>query len=164
MTPGVGIRALTIGLAVAFLAACGDAQTGSRPVPAGETDSKARSHEMSGSSGVLYATGDGKSWMSRKANHDHAWLYVSDTANSVVYIYELAKTGASLIGEITDGLNGPFGLTVDKSGNLYVANQNTPGNVLIYPPGKTSPSLTLSEGLTTPQGVAVDASGNVLKN
>jgi len=109
---------------------------------------------------TLRATRD-KSWMTVKATFHHPWLYVSDTANSVVYIYDLGKTGSSLIGKITDGLNGPFGLTVDKSGNLYVSNQGTPGNVVVYAAGQTSPSLTLSDDLTTPQGVSVDSSGNV---
>jgi hypothetical protein len=103
----------------------------------------------------------GKSWMSAKANFHHPWLYVSDTANSVVYIYDLGKTGIPLIGKIADGLNGPFGLTVDSSGRLYVSNQGTPGNVVVYAAGATSPSLTLSDDLMTPQGVAVDSSGNV---
>jgi sugar lactone lactonase YvrE len=102
-----------------------------------------------------------KAWMSDKANSHNPWLYVADTLDSVIYVYELRKSGAIKIGEITEGLNGPFGEAVDAAGNLYVANQDSPGNVVIYPPGKLSPRLSLSQDLDTPQGVAVDASGNV---
>ena len=42
---------------------------------------------------------------------------------------------------------------------MYVANES--GTVTIYPAGKTSPSLTLSDDLSQPQSVAVDADGNV---
>jgi sugar lactone lactonase YvrE len=100
------------------------------------------------------------SWMSAKVNYRHPWLYVADTTKSNIYIYDLDH-GASQIGEISAGLGGPFGMTIDGSGNLYVANQNIPGNVAIYPPGKTKPTLTLSEDLYVPQGVAVDSGGNV---
>src|SRR5262249_7043478 len=42
---------------------------------------------------------------------------------------------------------------------LYVANAS--GTVTLYPPGATSPSLTLTKGLTNPIGAATDARGNV---
>jgi hypothetical protein len=101
-----------------------------------------------------------ESWMSAKADYRHPWLYVADTTKSTVYVYDL-EHGATLIGEISTGLDGPFGMTVDGAGNLYVANQNAPGSVVIYAPGKTTPYLSLSQDLYVPQGVAVDSGGNV---
>ena len=101
------------------------------------------------------------SWMDGKANRHHPWLYVSDTAGNFITIFSFGKAGETIIGRLTSGLNGPFGMALDKSGNLYVANQNSPGNVVIYKPGQTSPSLTLTAELDTPQGVAVDERGNV---
>lgn len=132
--------------ATAMLPACGGSQTATVPQ---DVSAQSRAHKASGS------------WMAPKANPHHPWLYVADTAGNTVYVYSFDKSGVSQIGEITAGINGPFGLTIDKDGNLYVANQNSPGDVTIYPPGHTSPVLTLSEGLTTPQGVAVDSAGNV---
>ncbi len=102
----------------------------------------------------------GKSWLNARANYHHPWLYVADTMNSNIYVYDLGR-GATQIGEISTGLDGPFGMTIDGSGNLYVANQNVPGNVVIYAPGTAKPSLTLSDDLYVPQGVAVDSGGNV---
>ncbi len=145
MSSGLGRYAMGIGLVV-LLARCGGQSAAPNALPQGVVP-------------VVHKAQGG--WMKPKANPRHPWLYVSDTANNAVYIYDLDKNGASLIGAITTGLNGPFGMTIDKSGNLYVVNQNPPGNVAIYPPGHTSPSLTLSQGLTVPQGVAVDATGKV---
>ena len=41
--------------------------------------------------------------MSAKANFHNPWLYVADTLDSVIYVYELRKFGAIKIGEITEG-------------------------------------------------------------
>jgi hypothetical protein len=94
------------------------------------------------------------------ANPKHAWLYVAGYTNSVVCIYDLVKFGTPKIGQITQGISGPDGMTIDGHGTLYVANQHG-ANVTIYPPGATRPSLTLSQGLSEPVGVAVDVNGDV---
>ena len=103
-------------------------------------------------------------WMARDANPNHAWLYVSDGAGNTVDIFDLQKFGIPQIGQIAQGLNTPAGATVDSSGTFYVANQNglnPGGNVMIFPPGATSPSLTLTQGLSIPVDVAVASTGNV---
>jgi hypothetical protein len=83
----------------------------------------------------------------------------------VVAIYDLAAFGVPKIGEISEGVESPFGVVVDATGNVYVANshvgQKTPGNVTIYPAGATSPSLTLSDGLQSPVGLALDTNGDL---
>jgi DNA-binding beta-propeller fold protein YncE len=99
-------------------------------------------------------------WMARDANPKHAWLYVGGYNNNVILIYDLAKFGTPEIGQISNGLNNPGGMTLDSSGTLYVANQRG-GNITIYPAGATSPSLTLSQGLSQPVDVAVDTNGDV---
>jgi DNA-binding beta-propeller fold protein YncE len=141
---------LSVGIAAAFLSGCGGSQT-----PVGASGAMPEVPSSSAKAGHC------KAWMSAKGDSRNPWLYVADTLDSVIYVYELRKSGAIEIGEITEGLNGPFGEAVDSAGNLYVANQNSPGNVVIYAPGKLSPSLTLSQDLEMPQGVAVDASGDV---
>jgi DNA-binding beta-propeller fold protein YncE len=99
-------------------------------------------------------------WMARDANARHPWLYVSGINNNVVDIYDLAKFAVPQIGEITKGLNHPGGISLDRAGNLYVANQGG-GTVTIYAPGQTFPSLTLAQGLTEPVDSAIDANGDV---
>jgi len=104
-------------------------------------------------------------WMARDANPNHAWMYVASGTESIIAIYDLEhRFGPHKIGEITQGLTNPSGLAVDAKGALYATNYdngNAGGGVSIYPPGATSPSLTLSQGLSVPLDVAVDDIGNV---
>ena len=101
----------------------------------------------------------GRSHMARRGNTKDPWLYVTGNANNSVVIYDLAQSGFPVVGTITDAVSSPGGVAVDRNGQVYVANET--GTVTIYPPGKTTPSLTLSEDLEFPQSVAVDASANV---
>jgi sugar lactone lactonase YvrE len=57
------------------------------------------------------------------------------------------------------GLTNPFGIAIDQSGNIYVANRSFSygGNVVVYAPGKKSPSRTITDGVTSPVGIAIDA-------
>jgi sugar lactone lactonase YvrE len=64
-----------------------------------------------------------------------------------------------LVDTITQGVFFPLGIAIDKSGTLYVTNQNT--TVTEYPAGENTPSVTLSKGLVAPNGAAVDSSGNL---
>jgi streptogramin lyase len=145
-------RGFHIARLVALLAGCG----GSQP-PIGAPGA------MPQTAAISTQADRGKSWMlpEAKSDSDKPWLYVSDTTGNAVYIYALKGSHASQIGEITNEIDVPFAATVDSSGNLYVVNRSSQGSVTIYPPGETSPSLTLSKDLTYPEGVAVDASGNV---
>jgi sugar lactone lactonase YvrE len=105
--------------------------------------------------------------MAPDANPSHAWLYVASFAGdfsqprkSVITIYDMGKARFPKIGSITRGLDGPSGITLDASGTLYVTNFKG-GDVTIYPPGATHPSLTLSQALVNPSDVAVNSSGDV---
>ncbi len=99
-------------------------------------------------------------WMARDADARHPWLYVAGYNNSAVFIYDLAKIGTPQIGEITQGVDGPAGITLDSYGALYVVDQNA-NSVTIYPAGSTTPTLTLSQGLDFPNSAAIDANGRV---
>jgi hypothetical protein len=87
-------------------------------------------------------------------------VFVADNFSSTVWIFPAGGLNPNPIGSITNGISGPQGLAVDASGNLYVANSSN-NTVTIYPPGATTPSLTLHQDLTTPASVAVDSKGNV---
>jgi sugar lactone lactonase YvrE len=94
-----------------------------------------------------------------RASTKDPWLYVSGNENNTVAIYDLAKSGFPEVGTLTNGVSGPEGIDVDKQGQVYVANWT--GTVTIYPPGESSPSLTLSDELSEPDSVTVDKNENV---
>jgi hypothetical protein len=83
-------------------------------------------------------------------------VFVSDGLSSV---FLFANKTYKPAGSIT-GLDVPDGITVDKAGNLYVANVNGK-NVTEYAPGSSSPSCTYDAGMVDPINVAVDAKGDV---
>ncbi len=89
-------------------------------------------------------------------------LFVSDNANSKIFVYDAAskKQNPPPLRTITAGVNGPNGITTDKSGNLYVTNflSNT---LTIYAPNASTPKATLSNGLNGPFDVKVDAFGDI---
>lgn len=88
------------------------------------------------------------------------YVYVADTYANTVYIFPARPAGANPVGSITTGVSGPQGLAIDATGTLYVGNPDN-ATVTIYPPGSTSPSLTLKQDLPVPAAVAVDKKGNV---
>lgn len=85
-------------------------------------------------------------------------LYVAVTYENEVLVFDQGQRGSTPKATITSGLNAPEGITTDKSGNLYVANQNS---IAIYSPGATSPSTTITTGVNVASDVAVDAGGNM---
>ena len=111
-------------------------------------------------------------------------LYVSDTYNSC--IRKVTSTGVvttfagSTTGGYADGkgskarFNLPYGITIDTSGNLYVAdysNDNirkiTPAGEVTTLAGGTDPNEGYADGkgskarFNMPNGIAIDASGNL---
>jgi hypothetical protein len=119
-------------------------------------------------------------------------LYVADTYNNRVLFYPAGSTTATQVygqgGSLTSSnvnnggisatsLNNPYGVALDSSGDLYVADWNN-NRVLFYPFGSTTAtqvygqagsftSNTANNGgvsansLYNPFGVAVDSSGNL---
>jgi len=81
-------------------------------------------------------------------------IYIAFEQANVIEIYSQQGTDQSPTGEITTGVNEPFGLYVDHARNLYVSNYGN-GTVTIYPFGATKPAATLI-GLHQPSQVAVD--------
>jgi hypothetical protein len=85
-------------------------------------------------------------------------IYASDYDDSVVRIFREAD-GKSL-GEITDGVDAPWGLFIDSQGTLYVVNAGN-NTVNAYPRNSTEPSATWSQDLSSPRYVVVDAGGDL---
>src|SRR4051812_32516487 len=59
------------------------------------------------------------------------------------------------------GFSLPFGVAVDGSGNVFVADSNNSAVKEIVAAGGYTTVNTLGSGFNTPFGVAVDGSGNV---
>jgi sugar lactone lactonase YvrE len=135
-----GLRryALTIGATAAFLAGCS-----APPLPDGPGG-------MSPLGRLAHRV--------KLATSSEPVIYVADQSYSEVIAY--SETTGQPIREISDGIDGPYGLYVDKNGTLYVANESG-DTVTAYPAGSTSPSATWSENLDNPHYPIVDASGNL---
>ncbi len=131
-------------------------------------------------------------WPAAVAVDSSGNLYVADTLNSRVLFYPAGSTTATQVygqgGSFTTGivnnggisansLNDPFGLTLDSSGDLYVADNNN-NRVLFYPYSSTTATRVYGQGgsfttntannggvsansLNGPQSVALDSSGNL---
>ncbi|MGB6520842.1 MAG: hypothetical protein WBE83_03615 [Candidatus Cybelea sp.] len=105
-------------------------------------------------------------WLSSETKNSQTGplLYVAGESANEVLIYPESGYNQFPIGMITSGVQAPFGLYVDESGNLYVANQDQyggTGRVTVYPPGAIYPSATYSQDLTRPLFMIVDHYGDL---
>jgi hypothetical protein len=90
-------------------------------------------------------------------------LYVANFAvfPGWVSVYAPGKHRPSRV--ISNGIGLPIGLAVAPNGALVVLNGLFSGgyNVVVYPAGEATPSLTITAGLQRSTAVAVDADGNI---
>ena len=88
-------------------------------------------------------------------------LFVSDLDGDQIRIYSPRDLKHEVqIGSITQGIDSPNNIAVDKRGTLYVAN-NGNNTVTEYRFGQTSPRVTLSNQISHPNGIAVDSQGTL---
>ena len=88
-------------------------------------------------------------------------IYSSSYSNGTVVYYDKgAGPNNPVAGSLTGTFEAPENMAVDGSGNLYVANGDAQ-NVLVYSPGSSNPSETLSAPDGFPVDVAVAADGTV---
>lgn len=162
-------NAIAVAASLAFLAGC---SSGSSSLSPGQTSSAPQSsvagHYIRGGAveRPVFVRSVPQPW-----NLPHEWpdhhkkketLFVADPQNNQVLIYNPLKANPTPKGSITDGIDYPFGVAVDKKGTLYVANLlGGNGSITIYPKGKTSPSMTITDGCDAPYGIAVDSQGNI---
>ena len=171
-TSNVVVHALTASAAVTMLAGCSGApQVGALPlVTLHGAESQSVDHQgfrtdrpgnpnLPLSAATIPAHLPNRSFFRPTAN-GKPLIFASDDSHNVVDIYLQAK-GNAMVGQIVGDLYGPVGLTTDRAGNVYIAN-NTGGTVTIFAPPYTNfPKLTLDDAANSPADVAVSARGLV---
>jgi hypothetical protein len=85
-------------------------------------------------------------------------LYVG--VNDTIEIFPLTGPNKKEAGSISNGLNAPWGLSVDSNRTLYVANSGN-GTVTVYPYGSSAPSMTYSNGVHEPLYALADGAGHL---
>src|SRR5580704_14935990 len=101
----------------------------------------------------------GRSWIRPDAGKQ--WLlYVSDASSGTIDVYNYRVKAGKLYGQIT-GLSFPYGQCVDRSGDVYVVDNNT-SKIYEYAHGGTTPIATATDDYGSPIGCSVDSTtGNV---
>ena len=84
-------------------------------------------------------------------------VYVADTHNSRVTVYEMSGLEATLIDELKGPLKGPEGVLVHPNGRIYVAGAWS-GNAVAFENGKPLKEL---KGLSFPHDLEVLADGDI---
>jgi hypothetical protein len=101
-------------------------------------------------------TDHGQSWMRPDKGKKSALIYVGDWSTNDVYVYDYPSGTA--VGTLT-GFSEPYGMCVDKKGDVYIANFGE-GNAVEYAHGGTKVINTYSSG-GSPIGCSVDSKGDV---
>jgi serine/threonine protein kinase, bacterial len=150
-------RALVAASALAFASACSSSST---PVSPGQATRILPGPVVTGS--IVVPAVPRQSHLPRiwPAMKRRPILFVANLPDNEVEMYDPKTPNPSPEGSISDGLNYPVGVAVDKKGSLYVANEGN-STITIYPAGQSSPSLTISTGLDSNYGVTVDSNGDV---
>ncbi|MDJ0943699.1 MAG: NHL repeat-containing protein [Kiloniellales bacterium] len=84
-------------------------------------------------------------------------LYVADTHNHRVTVYELEGTEGKLVGEIAGGLRKPEGVLVGRDGRVYVTGAGT-GNLVVYRDGAVEKETS---GLSAPHDLEFAPDGDL---
>jgi sugar lactone lactonase YvrE len=92
-------------------------------------------------------------------------LFASDATDSIIFKFTPAGVSSVFVGPAAfTAVQGPVGLTFDRSGNLWVTtegNEGGPGGdaILVFAPDGTE--STFATNLADPRGIAFDPSGNL---
>jgi hypothetical protein len=92
-------------------------------------------------------------------------LFASDATDSIIFKFTPAGASSVFVGPAAfTSVQGPVGLTFDRSGNLWVTtegNEGGPGGdaILVFAPDGTE--STFATNLADPRGIAFDPSGDL---
>lgn len=84
-------------------------------------------------------------------------LYVADTNNSRVTIYQLDGTGGTLVGSLSARISRPEGVVVADNGRVYATGAGS-GNLVVYEDGAV---INEMGGLSSPHDVAFAPDGDI---
>jgi hypothetical protein len=132
---GLSSYALVVGAAAALLTGCGGSQQ------IGQTASQQLHGDASSTPLPGAVSQRAPRSLPRYPQSSQPLLYVGDDTPSAVDIFPLTGPNQQQIGTISNGVDSPWGLSIDANKSLYVANA---GTVTVYPYGATSPSMTYS--------------------
>jgi len=132
------IGALCLSVTFALLAGCGGSQqVGQRPP---QLQGDAASTPLPGGAVSHRASRP----LARYSQRRHGLLYVGATySTNTIDIFPLTGPNQQEVGSITNGIDAPWGLSVDSNKSLYVANAGN-HTVTVYPNGSATPSMTYS--------------------
>jgi hypothetical protein len=91
-------------------------------------------------------------------------VYVSNLGAGAIDVFYQHGKNQQPIATITNGILGPGGLTTDRKGNLYVADEGKISGqwtVQVYAPGATSPSKSYTTDLSSPTDSVVAKDGTI---
>ncbi len=99
-----------------------------------------------------------KGWMAPEVRYGESLIYLAGGGG--VRVYRERGHNPPQVGSIVDGVDGAWGLCVDREGKLYVANRSA-NTVTVYPYGSVTPVATYSSSLNGPMYPIVDHDGNL---
>ena len=91
-------------------------------------------------------------------------VYACNLGAGEVDVFRQRGKNQQPIATITNGILGPGGLTTDRKGNLYVADEGPISGVWtvqVYAPGATSPTKSYTTDLSSPTDTAVAKDGTI---
>ncbi len=148
-TMQIVLRNLTASAAILILGGCSAVVPGMLP---GQSIGSVRQNE----SGTTSDMAAGRSLEGVTSDR----VFVSDYLNNAIEIYPQGTSHPTPIGSITDGIHGPLGTFVDKSGTLYVTNL-VANTVTEYQIGSGKRIKTIQSGINGPMSVTADANGDL---
>lgn len=90
-------------------------------------------------------------------------VFEGDQDEAAVNVYQTAalSSNPAAIATIHVAIGCPYGLAMDKSGTLYVADNCAPGDVEEYAKGSTTMKAAITNGISYPLGLAIDSKQNL---
>jgi hypothetical protein len=92
-------------------------------------------------------------------------VFVGNDMTYTSSVTEYSQSTYKLVRTYTNGIDLPFGGTVDAKGTMYVSvagvKGQQEGGIAVFPAHKTTPSTILTDNVYVPHGVAKDAAGNL---